>query len=126
MVVQEIRGMSMVTLCRKSIKLLIEFHIPHSLHGHFVTYPETDAPFPGDVEVTGGGVNVSVSTDSCHSILGHIAEEHYRLALHGLMMFANRSNSNMVEIIEPLARCLINRGGLDEAEALMNERFAEI
>jgi serine/threonine-protein kinase len=76
-----------------------------------------------------------VSTASCYSILGHIAElsgdsvraeEHYRRAVSDIMTFADRSESNVIEALEPLARCLINRGGLDEAEALIKEHLAAV
>ena len=71
-----------------------------------------------------------VSTASCYGILGHIAElsgdsvraeEHYRRAFGDIMTFAERSESNVIESLEPLTRCLINRGRLDEADTLIKE-----
>lgn len=74
-----------------------------------------------------------VSTASCYGILGHIAElsgdsvraeQYYRRALGDIMTFADRSESNVIETLEPLARSLINRGRLDEADALIKECVA--
>jgi serine/threonine-protein kinase len=74
-----------------------------------------------------------VATAGCYGDLGHVAElsgdsvnaeQYYRRAFDDVMNFAGRSESSMVEALEPLTRCLINRGGLDEAEALIKECLA--
>jgi serine/threonine-protein kinase len=73
------------------------------------------------------------ATASCYAILGHIAEQsddsvraeqQYRRAFNDIMTFADRSESNVLESLEPLERSLINRGRLDEAEALINDCVA--
>ncbi len=70
------------------------------------------------------------ATASCYGILGHIAEQsgdsvraeqNYRRAFNDIMTFADRSESNVLESLEPLERSLINRGRFDEAEALIRE-----
>jgi hypothetical protein len=70
------------------------------------------------------------ATASCYGILGHIAEQsgdstraeqHYRRAFNDIMAFADRSESNVLESLEPLERSLIKRGRLGEAEALIRE-----
>jgi len=73
------------------------------------------------------------ATASCYGILGHIAElsgdsvraeEQYRRAFNDIMTFADRSESNVLESLEPLERSLINGGRLGEAEALIKELAA--
>ncbi len=69
-----------------------------------------------------------VATSSCYCQLGHVArlsgdsvraERNFRIAFNDLLTFADRSPSNMIESLEPLARCLINRGELDQADSLI-------
>ncbi|HTY59867.1 MAG TPA: protein kinase [Bacteroidota bacterium] len=69
-----------------------------------------------------------VATTSCYAILGHAArlsgdsvgaERYFRKSFNDLMTFPERSKANVVEALEPLARVLIDRGGLDEADALL-------
>ncbi len=74
-----------------------------------------------------------VATAGCYGDLGHIAElsgdsvqaeRCYRRAFDDVMKFAGRSEENVLESVESLARCLINRGGLDEADSLIKECLA--
>ncbi len=74
-----------------------------------------------------------IATASCYGLMGHIArlsgdsvraERNFRRAFNGLLAFAERSRTNVLEGLEPLARCLINRGELDEPDSLINDAAA--
>jgi tetratricopeptide (TPR) repeat protein len=73
------------------------------------------------------------ATASCYGILGHVAdlsgdsvsaEQFYRRAFNDVMTCADRSEPSVLESLEPLARSLINRGRLDEADALIRDCLA--
>jgi tetratricopeptide (TPR) repeat protein/tRNA A-37 threonylcarbamoyl transferase component Bud32 len=67
------------------------------------------------------------ATAGCYGLLGQVAElssdsaraeGYYRRAFDDVTKMEDRSVSCVLESLEPLARSLVNRGALDEAEAL--------
>jgi len=76
-----------------------------------------------------------VATASCYGVLGHIArlagdstraERNFRRAFDDLLAFPDRSETNVLETLEPLTRCLINRGELDEPDSLIDKSLVPI
>jgi len=71
-----------------------------------------------------------VASTSCFGILGEIdelrgdpaaAEVQYRRSFFGLQRFADRTDANVIEALEPLARMMIDRGALDDADTLIRK-----
>jgi serine/threonine-protein kinase len=76
-----------------------------------------------------------VATASCYGVMGHIArlsgdstraERNFRKAFDDVLTFSDRSRTNVIEGLEPMARCLINRGELDEPDSLIEKALVPV